>query len=117
YRALIGRVDEEYFDNPSGAPVFPELPPSAYDSVLDFGCGCGRIARQMIQQTRPPRRYVGVDIHGGMIKWCRKTLAPLAKGFEFHHHDLFNRSLNPRGALGHMPFPVPDRSVSLLVAW
>jgi SAM-dependent methyltransferase len=117
YRALVGCVDEAYFDNPGRAPVFPELPSSAYDFVLDFGCGCGRIARQMIQQETPPRRYVGVDLHAGMISWCRSALAPLAKGFDFFHHDLFNRSLNPRGAVGHMPFPVEDGSVSLLVAW
>jgi SAM-dependent methyltransferase len=117
YRNLVGCADEAYFDNPSGAAVFPQLPPSAYASVLDFGCGCGRLARQLIQQRTPPRRYVGVDIHAGMVAWCRDALAPLAPGFEFHHHDLFNRSLNPGGAASQMAFPVADGSVTLLIAW
>ena len=50
-RVLVGPQDEQDFDNPTGRPVYPGLPPEAYRSVLDFGCGCGRVARQLIQQA------------------------------------------------------------------
>jgi SAM-dependent methyltransferase len=116
-RRLVGPVETSFFDNPSGAAVFPGLPPEAYESVLDFGCGCGRIARQLIQQTPRPRRYLGIDIHEGMIQWCQKNLAPRAPGFRFEHHDVYNRGLNPRGARRNLPFPVPDGSISLVNAW
>lgn len=116
-RRLVGPVETVFFDNPSGAPVFPGLPPEAYEAVLDFGCGCGRIARQLIQQAPRPRHYLGIDIHEGMIQWCQKNLAPRAPGFRFEHHDVYNRGLNPDGARRHLPFPAPDRSFSLVNAW
>jgi SAM-dependent methyltransferase len=116
-RRLVGPVDTVFFDNPSGAPVFPRLPPEVYESVLDFGCGCGRVARQLIQQRPRPARYLGIDIHEGMIQWCQKNLAPRAPGFRFEHHNVYNRGLNPSGAHENLPFPAPDRSVSLVNAW
>jgi len=67
-RQLVGPSEDRYYDNPTGRPVFPGLPPSAYDFVFDWGCGCGRIARQLLQQDPQPGRYVGVDLHRGMIE-------------------------------------------------
>jgi SAM-dependent methyltransferase len=116
-RRLVGPVEDHFFDNPSGGPVFAELPPDSYDSVFDFGCGCGRLARQLIQQHARPRRYLGIDLHAGMVDWCRHNLAPLAPGFEFRHHDVRNLGLNPHGRAACLPFPAPDRSASLVIAW
>lgn len=115
-RQLVGATEESLYDNPEGRLLF-ELAPEAYDFVLDFGCGCGRIARQLIQQTPRPRRYVGIDLHRGQIEWCRANLAPYAPGFEFLHQNVFCKGLNPRGTADVLPFPVADRSVSLIVAW
>lgn len=115
-RQLVGATEDALYDNPEGRPLFG-LPPEAYDFVLDFGCGCGRIARQLIQQTPRPRHYVGLDLHRGQIEWCRANLAPHAPGFEFRHQNVFHKGLNPRGTEDVLPFPVPDRTVSLIVAW
>ncbi|HEV7669940.1 MAG TPA: class I SAM-dependent methyltransferase [Thermoanaerobaculia bacterium] len=117
YRELVGPTEDRFFDNPTGGVVFPALPPAPYDFVLDFGCGCGRIARQLIQQEPRPKRYVGIDLHAGMIQWCRENLAPIAPGFEFQHHDVYNPGFNPQSTARHLPFPVPDRCVSLALAW
>ncbi len=38
--------------------------------LLDAGCGCGRVARNLIHQ--PLRSYVGFDRHRGMIDWCKR---------------------------------------------
>ncbi|HEX5960509.1 MAG TPA: class I SAM-dependent methyltransferase [Rhodanobacteraceae bacterium] len=116
-RRLVGPIEDKFFDNPTGDPVFPEFPPEAYSFVLDFGCGCGRIARQLLQQREPPGKYVGVDLHRGMIRWCRKNLQPLSQGFEFHHQDIRNPGLNPMGSDTLLPFPVQDNAVTLLLAW
>jgi SAM-dependent methyltransferase len=115
-RQLVGDMDDRSYDNPTRAPLFG-LPPKAYDFVFDFGCGCGRVARQLIQQKPRPRRYVGIDLHRGLVEWCRNNLAPRAPGFEFHHQDVFSRSLNPNGQAAVLPFPVPGSSVSLMLAW
>jgi SAM-dependent methyltransferase len=116
-RTLVGPVEPELFDNPSGDPVFPQIPPEAYEAVLDFGCGCGRIARQLIQQRRRPDAYLGIDLHAGMVEWCRAHLAPRAPGFRFVHHDVHNPGLNPRGARALLPFPAEDGSFTLVAAW
>jgi SAM-dependent methyltransferase len=116
-RQLVGPTKDEWFDNPDGTLVFPFLPESAYDTVFDFGCGCGRIARMLIQQRPQPRRYVGIDLHHGMIKWCRRNLTPHARQFEFHHHDVYNFHFNPgEGKPRELAFPVEDGAFSLVNA-
>jgi SAM-dependent methyltransferase len=117
YRRLVGPTDVKFFDNPTGAPVFEGLPLDAYRSVLDFGCGCGRLARQFLQQQPRPARYLGLDRHAGMIDWCRLQLAPSAATFEFRHHNAFHPHLNPGGLADPLPFPAADESFSLVVAW
>jgi SAM-dependent methyltransferase len=116
-RQLVGATEDVFYDNPSGADLFPEVPPQAYESVFDWGCGCGRVARQLIQQRRRPGKYVGVDLHRGMIHWCQQNLAPRAENFEFHHQDVHNLGLNPEGTARVLPFPVPGSSVTLFLAW
>jgi len=116
-RQLVGATEDGFYDNPSGADLFPELPPQACELVFDWGCGCGRIARQLIQQRRRPGKYVGVDLHRGMVHWCQQNLSPHAENFEFHHQDVHNLGLNPEGKATVLPFPVPDASVTLFLAW
>jgi SAM-dependent methyltransferase len=116
-RQLVGPTDAAAFENPSGRPVYDLVPEACYESVLDFGCGCGRVARLLLQQHRVPDRYVGVDLHAGMIRWCAANLAPHHDGFEFHHHDIANATFNPGdGKPLHLPLPVPDDWATLLVA-
>ena len=116
-RQLVGQVDLRYYDNPTGGLVYPELPPEAYESVLDFGCGCGRVARQLVQQRPRPRRYLGLDLHAGMVQWCQAQLQPHAPGFEFLHHDVYNIGLNPSGQRGSLAFPAEPAEFSLVLAW
>jgi len=117
-RRLVGPVDTSFFDNPSGDLALPGLPPAAFDSILDFGCGCGRVARKLLQQRVRPSRYLGIDLHRGMIDWCRANLAPHRNGFEFEHHDVFNLSLNPGADKPlWLPFPAADGDFSLVNAW
>lgn len=115
-RALVGIVDPSYFDNPTGANVLPEVGERAYGSVFDFGCGCGRLARQLIQQDPQPKRYVGIDLHAGMVRWCDANLAPHAPQFDFVHHDVRNIGLNPESLSPHLAFPVEDDAFDVVVA-
>lgn len=117
FRRIVGPTDPQLFDNPARTPIFPGEPASIYRSVLDFGCGCGRVARQLIQQEPRPTRYLGLDRHRGMIDWCREHLSPHAPGFNFLHHHVDHPTLNPGGTPGHLPFPAPDGGVTLCIAW
>lgn len=118
-RELVGPRDAAAFDQRPGDPVFPTLRDEhQYDFVLDFGCGCGRIARRLALAAAPiPKRYVGCDLHAGMIAWDNQNLAPRLPGFTFIHQNVFNRGFNPDPRLPHTaPFPAEDGAVSLLVA-
>jgi len=110
-RRSVGTEDPRYFENESGGLVFGEAVPAAnYRSVLDFGCGCGRIARQMLQQRSDvPKRYLGVDLYKPSIEWCAANLTPLNPGFVFVHHDFFNAGLNPGGSKQPLPLGTNDR--------
>jgi SAM-dependent methyltransferase len=45
--------------------------PATFRDVLDFGCGCGRIARHL-----PGTMHMtGIDVDARSIAWCRKHLA------------------------------------------
>src|SRR5438132_11579789 len=91
-RALVGPTDAAAFDNPEGLERYPGA-----TRFFDFGCGCGRIARQLIQQKIPLQRYMGIDLHAGMVRWCNQNLAPVAPQFEFKQHDAWNVVFNPNG--------------------
>jgi SAM-dependent methyltransferase len=107
-RQLIGPLEDAAYDNPSGGPIYGDrLPLAAYESVLDIGSGCGRVARRLIQQDPQPLEYVGVDLHLGMVRWCTENLAPHAEQFRFEHHDLRNIGLNP-GEEKPTVLPLPD---------
>jgi SAM-dependent methyltransferase len=46
--------------------------PACWTHILDWGCGCGRIARHMPSLT--PARIVGRDIDAYTVKWCKQHL-------------------------------------------
>ncbi len=43
-----------------------------FTRVLDWGCGCGRLARHFAAEAGP--RLTGVDIDGDNVAWCRENL-------------------------------------------
>jgi len=115
-RQLVGPTDEVAFDNITGDPIL-DVPESHFDAVLDFGCGCGRLARQMMMQRVRPRRYLGFDLHPGMVRWCQDNLSPRAPEFTFWHHDVDNFSFNPgAGKPAVLPMPAEDAAFSLMIA-
>jgi SAM-dependent methyltransferase len=116
-RELVGPTDLSAYDNPNGALIYPYISAEKYDSVFDFGCGCGRVARQLLQQHARPTRYVGVDLHKGMVEWCERNLVDGTEGFEFLHHDVYNIRFNPTGVQPPvMVFPVGDREFTMVHA-
>jgi len=118
-RALVGPLDSGLvpFDIPEGTP-FPYVPDAAHGGrVFDFGCGCGRLARMLLQSGTPPAAYLGIDLHRGMVEWCQENLTPRAPTFQFRHHDVFDSIRNPgEGKPAVAPFPAPDDSFSLVLA-
>jgi SAM-dependent methyltransferase len=116
YRRLVCH-DDRLFDVDPDKLAFPGVAPELYESVFDFGCGCGREARQLLCQPIRPRRYVGIDIHRGMIRWCIDNLTPIDPNVRFFHHDVFNLGLAPDNSdrLADR-FPVEDGAFTLVNA-
>ena len=117
-RRWVGPSDDVDYENALGTPILDsfEVPQGAYESVFDFGCGCGRQARQLLQQTLRPRRYIGIDVNPALIDWCRENLTPVDSNFKFLHHDVYSPWYAPGNSLRlSQPFPAEDASVSLLV--
>jgi SAM-dependent methyltransferase len=106
-RQTVGVEDTSFFENPHGDLVFGNaVDPEKYQSVFDFGCGCGRIARQLLlQRTNVPQNYVGLDLFKPSIDWCTKNLTQLNDKFVFHHHDFYNPGLNPGGKKSGLALP------------
>ncbi|MGL6074874.1 MAG: class I SAM-dependent methyltransferase [Fimbriiglobus sp.] len=116
-RVLVGPQDDQDFDNPTGQPIYPHLPPEAYRSVFDFGCGCGRLARKLIQQSPRPKTYVGIDPHPALIDWATAHLTRADANFKFYHHDVYSPGYAPRNSTRLSDvFPVADGSSSLVIA-
>jgi SAM-dependent methyltransferase len=53
------------------------------DSILDVGCGCGRIATALTQYVDGKGRYVGIDIVPGLIDFARNFITPRYPHFKF----------------------------------
>jgi SAM-dependent methyltransferase len=86
-----------------------ELKPT--ESVLEIGCGCGRMALPLTHYLADEGHYVGMDIVKRSIKWCRKHITSKYPNFEFYHVDLDNPRYNTGSlqAKDHV-FPFDDYS-------
>ena len=117
FRHLVGPMEPDAFDDPSVDGALRTLPDAAFEFVFDYGCGCGRLARQLMRGGYAPQKYVGIDPHRGMIEWCRTNITARAPAFEFRHHDVFQEFMNPDGQLDSLPLPAGDGEVTLFLAW
>jgi SAM-dependent methyltransferase len=87
------------------------------DSVLDVGCGPGRIAYSLVHYLAPGGRYDGFDIVERLIGWAQRTITPPFPNFHFRHVDVHNTLYNRAGRIPpqDFTFPYPDASVDLVL--
>lgn len=78
-------------------------------SVLDLGCGIGRMALPLTQYLAPETCYTGLDVNKRGIEWCRRRISRVYKNFSFVRMDYGNSLYNPTGtktpAIDPLPFP------------
>lgn len=60
-------------------------------TILDVGCGCGRIAAALAER-HPTLSYVGIDIVPGLIDFARRKITSRARTFRFFIRDEKNES-------------------------
>lgn len=80
---VIGGGDPEYVASEILAVMAKYVDLPSQDSILDVGCGCGRIATGFTQYLSPTSRYLGVDIVSELIEFCKKFISPRYPNFRF----------------------------------
>jgi SAM-dependent methyltransferase len=106
----IGKVFLEHFKREAA------LRPS--DSVLDIGCGTGRMAVPLLDYLDERGSYVGFDISRRAIDWCVNHISLRNTRFRFEHADIYNLEYNPSGAVraSAYRFPAQDSSIDFAFA-
>jgi SAM-dependent methyltransferase len=87
-------------------------------SVLDIGCGCGKMARMLVYHPYI-EQYIGFDVIRENVEWCEQTIVPLSTSrFEFHYLNVFSSAYNTAGEIKgtDVVFPVLDRTVDFAFA-
>jgi SAM-dependent methyltransferase len=87
-------------------------------SVLDVGCGIGRVAIPMTQYLSRDGVYEGFDPVYRAIQHCQARITPSYPNFRFQVADLYNKTYNPRGRYrdSDYRFPYPDASFDVVFA-
>jgi SAM-dependent methyltransferase len=86
-------------------------------SVLDVGCGIGRLAVALTGFLSPAARYEGFDIVPQQIDWCRRHIAATFPNFRFQLADVRNDAYHPRGRVraADYVFPYDARAFDVAV--
>ena len=86
-------------------------------SVLDIGCGIGRLAVALTSHLGPEGRYEGLDIVPSGIKWCTENITPRYPNLNFTLANVYNGEYNPGGDIAPTEYrlPYPDASFDLVV--
>lgn len=89
-------------------------------SVLDIGCGPGRMAAPVSRYLDPGAgaRYEGFDVMPRSIEWCRRAISSRHPHFHFQVADLHNAQYNPGGSqrATEFTFPYGDESFDVAIA-
>ena len=59
-------------------------------SVLDYGCGCGRLALPLLEQMQGAGKYVGIDIIPDLIDFCISEISTIYSNSQFIRVDAQN---------------------------
>lgn len=92
--------------------------------VLDFGCGCGRLALPLLEYLNDSGHYLGIDIIQELVQFCRQEIAPHYSNSEFlqlaasnsHYKKWLSNSVPPEFGIKTMD-SVADASFDLAVAF
>ncbi|PJA27625.1 MAG: hypothetical protein CO189_06440 [candidate division Zixibacteria bacterium CG_4_9_14_3_um_filter_46_8] len=91
--------DKFYFDSARNEAIRlrERLGLSEKSSVLDVGCGVGRLATGIIDVFGEIHKYRGLDICPCYIKWCRQFIASEHPEYQFILLDMYNERYNKTG--------------------
>lgn len=88
------------------------------DSVLDIGCGTGRMAIPLAKYLGEEGSYVGFDVFAPGIEWCQDHIGKHRPNFRFETADVDNGLYNQKAAspASEYRFPCEDESIDVVLA-
>jgi SAM-dependent methyltransferase len=88
-------------------------------SLLDVGCGAGRLAYGLIAIEAPVARYEGIDVMAPPVDWCSEVVSPSQRAYRFRTIDVYNERYNPAGsrAAAEVTLPFDDGSFDVAYAY
>lgn len=87
----------------------------AESRVLDFGCGCGRLAFGLMH-IGFEGSYLGLEVQARHTEWCSQNISSHIPAYEFELLDAKNERYNPGGS-GVVGLPVDDESIDVFYAY
>ncbi len=78
-------------------------------SILDVGCGIGRMAIPLTKFLSSEGAYRGFDIVPEGIEWCQNNISTRYLNFEFSHADIYSKQYNASGKLPSENYRFPYR--------
>jgi cyclopropane fatty-acyl-phospholipid synthase-like methyltransferase len=66
-------------------------------TILDIGCGVGRLPIGLLARRMPFLSYLGIDVDPKRIKWCDKYLKAKDDRLAFQYVNVKNDRYNPAG--------------------
>lgn len=88
----------------------------SHHSVLDIGCGMGRMAIPLTGFLNSEGRYEGFDIIPKGIDWCKKHISSRFPNFNFTLANLNNRLYTDKGnSAESFQFPYDDNAFDFVI--
>ncbi len=81
-----------------------------HETVLDVGCGSGRMALPLTKYLSGSARYEGFDVDKKCVRWCTENITVRYPNFHFQHVDILNKHFNPKGKIMPENFTFPYES-------
>ena len=112
------RDDERYLETADRAATWliEKLGVKSGTSLLDVGCGPGRVAIGLTRQLGDDLSYHGVDVKDKWVRWAQRNITTDHPNYRFSHLDVKSDRYNPSGASlpREFSFPFPDSSFDFI---
>lgn len=86
-------------------------------SLLDIGCGFGRLAIGIVDRLGDIRRYDGVDVSAAAIEWCGRHIGRRHGSFRFTRLHVGNERYNPGGEAITAAYRLPFEDAAFDIAY
>lgn len=79
----------------------------AASSILEIGCGCGRVSGEILAHKKMATRFVGFDVREDLIDWAKEHLQRKFGNAEFFHAAIHNARYNDGGTIDASGYAFP----------